>query len=85
MERGAGQTGARAGAAGLRPSNPAGLDLADVERDEQGGSLAAQVLGKGREGRERLTLPRPTAAALDGWLAVRRVRPATTGRCGDGT
>jgi integrase/recombinase XerC len=56
---------------GLRRAELVGIDLADVERDEQGGCLAVQVLGKGREGRERLTLPRPTAASLDDWLAVR--------------
>src|SRR5262249_37072672 len=43
------------------------LDVADLDRE--GGTLA--VLGKGRTAKVALTLPAPTRAALQAWLAVR--------------
>jgi integrase/recombinase XerC len=51
----------------LRRGELVGLDLADVD-------LAGErflVLGKGRSAREPLTLPAPTRAALEAWIATR--------------
>jgi integrase/recombinase XerC len=59
---------------GLRVSELTGLDLADVE-DGPEGSAAVWITGKGRSDRERLTLPGPTAAALDAWRQSRDDRP----------
>jgi len=55
----------------LRRAEVVGLDRADV--DLTGGTVA--VLGKGRSAPARLTLPAPTGAALDAWLAVRGDAP----------
>jgi integrase/recombinase XerC len=52
---------------GLRRSDVVRLDLADLDRDT--GRLA--VLGKGRTAKVALSLPAPTQAALEAWLAVR--------------
>ena len=52
---------------GLRRGEVVHLDLDDV--DLHAGRLA--VLGKGREGKEMLTLPGATKQALADWLAVR--------------
>jgi integrase/recombinase XerC len=52
---------------GLRRAEVVGFDLEHL--DLNAGTIA--VLGKGRTGREPLTLPDPTRAALLGWLAVR--------------
>jgi integrase/recombinase XerC len=51
----------------LRRGELCGLDLVDVDRD----SSRVAVLGKGRTGKEWLTLPGPTLASLEAWLAVR--------------
>jgi integrase/recombinase XerC len=56
---------------GLRRAEAVGLDLADV--DLAGGCV--WVRGKGRSERARLTLPGPTRAALEGWLADRGEAP----------
>jgi integrase/recombinase XerC len=56
---------------GLRRAEAVGLDLADLDREA--GTVA--VLGKGRTQRVALTLPAPTQAALDAWLAVRGTGP----------
>jgi integrase/recombinase XerC len=52
---------------GLRRSEVVRLDLADY--DTQTGTVA--VLGKGRTAKVARTLPPPTHAALEAWLAVR--------------
>ncbi len=51
---------------GLRRGEVVGLDVEHV--DLAGGRV--WILGKGRTGREAVTLPDPTAAALRSWLAV---------------
>jgi len=56
---------------GLRRGEAVGLDLEDV--DLQAGTVS--VLGKGRTEREYLTLPEPTKAALEAWVAVRGDSP----------
>jgi integrase/recombinase XerC len=56
---------------GLRRSEVAALDVADV--DLTAGTIA--VLGKGRRETQPLTLPAPTAAALEAWLAIRGTQP----------
>jgi integrase/recombinase XerC len=56
---------------GLRRAEAVGLDLADV--DLAGG--CAWVRGKGRSERARLSLPGPTRAALQAWLADRGDAP----------
>lgn len=56
---------------GLRRSEVAGLDVADVQAEQ--GTIA--VLGKGRAEKERLTLPGPTWEALRAWLTVRGTEP----------
>jgi integrase/recombinase XerC len=56
---------------GLRRGEVVALERADVDLDA--GALA--VLGKGRREKQRLTLPPPTAAALEAWLAVRGAAP----------
>src|SRR5207244_8658577 len=56
---------------GLRRSEVVRLDLADWDREK--GTLA--VLGKGRTAKVALTLPPPTQAALDRWLAARGQEP----------
>lgn len=55
----------------LRRGELVGLDLAHY--DARRGTLA--VLGKARTQRETLTLPRPTRAALDAWIAARGPAP----------
>jgi integrase/recombinase XerC len=60
---------------GLRRAEAAGLDLVNVERAEDGSPAALWIHGKGRDGRERITLPRPTAAALADWLNARGSDP----------
>jgi integrase/recombinase XerC len=55
----------------LRVSEPLGLDVEDVELDAAGAPVAIWVLGKGREARERFSLPPATSAALASWLRVR--------------
>jgi integrase/recombinase XerC len=52
---------------GLRRAEVCGLDVGDYDRAT--GTIA--VLGKGRTQKAALTLPRPTAEALEAWLAVR--------------
>ncbi len=47
------------------------LDVADVDLE----SGAIQVLGKGRSGKVRMTLPDTTRAALSAWLEVRGTEP----------
>jgi integrase/recombinase XerC len=56
---------------GLRRAEAIGLDLADV--DLAGGCV--WVKGKGRSERARLTVPGPTRAALETWLAERGEAP----------
>lgn len=56
---------------GLRRGEVVHLDVDDL--DLQAGKVA--VLGKGREGKEPLTLPLPTQQALADWLAVRGSDP----------
>ena len=56
---------------GLRRAEASGLDLVDIERTEDGTPAALWIHGKGREDRERVTLPAPTATALRDWLEVR--------------
>jgi integrase/recombinase XerC len=56
---------------GLRRSETVALDRADL--DLEAGTLA--VLGKGRTGKVRLTLPEPTRAALGAWLETRGEAP----------
>src|SRR5439155_20366744 len=56
---------------GLRRSEVVRLDRADWDR--AAGTLA--VLGKGRTAKVALTLPPPTQAALERWLAVRGQEP----------
>ena len=51
----------------LRRGEAVSLDLEHV--DLEGGTVA--VLGKGRQGRAKITLPEPTKAALSAWIAVR--------------
>jgi len=58
----------------LRVSEVTGLDLADVE-EEGGGPSSVWILGKGRTGKERLTLAEPTAQALAAWIVVRGREP----------
>jgi integrase/recombinase XerC len=55
----------------LRRKEVVGLDVEDF--DVQAGTVA--VLGKGKAEKVRLTLPAPTQAALDAWLAVRGTVP----------
>jgi len=55
----------------LRRKEVVSLDVAHVDLTQ--GSLS--VLGKGRTQRDRLTLPEPTQAALEAWLAVRGWEP----------
>jgi integrase/recombinase XerC len=55
----------------LRRKEVVGLDVADL--DWQAGTVA--VLGKCKAEKVRLTLPAPTWAALDAWLAVRGTTP----------
>jgi integrase/recombinase XerC len=52
---------------GLRRKEVVGIDLADL--DLQAGTVL--ILGKGRTQQERLTLPKPTLQAIQGWLTVR--------------
>lgn len=52
---------------GLRRGEAVSLDLVDL--DLQAGTVS--ILGKGRKERETLTLPDPTKAALEAWVAVR--------------
>jgi integrase/recombinase XerC len=56
---------------GLRRGEVVGLDL--VHLDLAAGTM--DVLGKGRTGRERLSLPEPTCAALAAWVAARGQEP----------
>ncbi len=56
---------------GLRRAELVSLDLDHL--DLQGRRLSIQ--GKGRSGREPLTLPEPTAAALSRWLELRGSEP----------
>jgi integrase/recombinase XerC len=56
---------------GLRREEVCRLDLADLNR--QAAQIA--VLGKGRTAKVPLTLPTPTLAALEAWLAVRGEGP----------
>jgi integrase/recombinase XerC len=56
---------------GLRRAEAVGIDVADLDREA--GTVA--VLGKGRREKITLTLPAPTEAALDAWLAVRGTGP----------
>jgi len=56
---------------GLRRGEVVSLDVAHLDLEE--GTLS--VLGKGRTGREKLTLPSPTAEALHAWLEVRGEEP----------
>jgi integrase/recombinase XerC len=55
----------------LRRGEVAHLDLEDV--DLEAGTVA--VLGKGRTGKVRLTLPEPTKTALRAWLVARGTEP----------
>jgi integrase/recombinase XerC len=55
----------------LRRAEVVSLDLEHV--DLEAGTVS--VLGKGRGSRERLTLPPPTRAALEDWIAVRGQTP----------
>jgi integrase/recombinase XerC len=52
---------------GLRREEVCRLDVEDLDREA--GTLA--VLGKGKREKVRLTLPAPTRAAIEAWLAVR--------------
>jgi integrase/recombinase XerC len=56
---------------GLRRSEVVALDVADL--DIGAGTIA--VLGKGRREKQQLTLPAPTAAALETWLSRRGREP----------
>lgn len=56
---------------GLRRAEVVSLDVAHFDR--MGRRLS--VLGKKRRDREALTIPAPTVAALDAWLAVRGLEP----------
>src|SRR5262249_45118911 len=56
---------------GLRRAEAVSLDLADVDLD----AGTAQVLGKGRREKVRLSLPGPTREALSAWLAQRGTEP----------
>src|SRR5262249_15112142 len=55
----------------LRRAEVVGLDLEDL--DLAAGTLA--VLGKGRTEKSPVTLPGPTKAALEAWLAIRGPTP----------
>src|SRR5262249_20304498 len=55
----------------LRRAEVVGLDLEDL--DLAAGTLA--VLGKGRTEKSSVTLPGPTKAALEAWLAIRGPTP----------
>lgn len=55
----------------LRRSEVASLDVGHVDLD----AGKVDVLGKGRSGREKLTLPAPTCEVLTAWLAVRGTEP----------
>lgn len=55
----------------LRRGEVVSLDLADL--DLEAGTVA--VLGKGRTQRTKLTLPKPTKAALEHWLLLRGSTP----------
>lgn len=54
---------------GLRRSEVAGLDVEHLDLEASPATLA--VLGKGRTGRVKVTLPEPTCEVLAAWLAVR--------------
>lgn len=55
----------------LRRGEVASLDLEHVDL----GAVTVSILGKGRKGRELLTLPPETAAALDDWIDARGGEP----------
>jgi integrase/recombinase XerC len=52
---------------GLRRAEVCGLDVGDIDR----AAGVLWILGKGRTQKERLTIPAPTLAALEAWLAMR--------------
>lgn len=56
---------------GLRRSEVVGLDVADVDLERR----SIRVLGKGRESRETLSLPGPTADSIRVWLGHRGREP----------
>lgn len=56
---------------GLRRGELVSLDLEHLDL----GACTLSVLGKGRKGRELLTLPHETTAALDDWIDVRGGEP----------
>lgn len=58
----------------LRVSEVVGLDLVDVE-EQGGGPSAVWILGKGRTGKELITLAEPTAQALASWIIARGREP----------
>ncbi len=58
----------------LRVSELVALDLEDVEEDG-GLPVSVWILGKGRTGKERMTIAEPTAAALRSWIHVRGREP----------
>src|SRR5262249_51969475 len=70
---------------GLRRAEAVGLDVGDLDLE----AGTADVLGKGRTQKVRLTLPGPTREALAAWLAVRGPPPGplltSCGRAGKGT
>ena len=56
---------------GLRRAEAVGLDVEHFDRE----AGVVSILGKGWCERERLSLPAPTRAALEAWLAVRGQEP----------
>ena len=60
---------------GLRRAELCGLDLADVETDQNGQPLAVWIIGKGRREKQRMTVPEATARVLAAWIEVRGTEP----------
>jgi integrase/recombinase XerC len=56
---------------GLRRAELCGLDLADVERNENALPAVVRIIGKGHREKQGLTLPEPTGRLLAAWLEVR--------------
>src|SRR5262249_42371558 len=59
---------------GLRRGELVGSELADLEPGPAG-PAAVWIRGKGRSEKERLTVPPPTARALQEWIAARGDHP----------
>jgi site-specific recombinase XerC len=57
---------------GLRRGELCGLDLADVERNQESKPAAVWIKGKGHQEKQRLTVPAATGRILADWLEIRR-------------